>query len=357
MTGRQGTSQAFWAEQSTSPSAVEEALRQLLRERYARDDSFAPARVLNMVVICEQDWRGEVANRLEGVAHHSPSRTILCAVEPGRKSMDAWVAVAAPDEVDGGSIALGHEHVELDIGPGHLANLDTIVDPLIVSDLATLVWAPHGHDEALESLRHLGQVALVDSVQEASVDEAVAKARRLSDSYYVVDLAWVRTAPWRERIAMTFDPPPMRPELGKISGVRVRHHPESAAAGLLFVGWLASRLGWKPNTLIRRDDSLHGRARGTRQDVMIDLVPDPKLSVIGLAGITVDTASGLSLALNRGPGGLHAVRTTRKGGTSTWVVMGASRGESGILGKSIREALLRDKTYRPALDLATRMLG
>jgi hypothetical protein len=37
--------------------------------------------------------------------------------------------------------------------------------------------------------------------------------------------------------------------------------------------------------------------------------------------------------------------------------MGASRGESGILGKSIREALLRDKTYRPALDVATRMLG
>jgi glucose-6-phosphate dehydrogenase assembly protein OpcA len=357
VTGKAGTSQTFWAEQATTPSAVEEALRALLRERHARDHSFAPARVLNMVVVCEQDWRGEVANRLESVVHHNPSRTILCAVEPGRKTMDAWVAVAAPERADGANIALGHEHVELDIGPGHLAHLDTIVDPLVVSDLATVVWAPHGHDEALEALRTLGQVALVDSVEEASVDEAVAKARRLSESYYVVDLAWVRTAPWRERIAMTFDPPAMRPELGKISGVGVRHHPDSAAAGLLFVAWLASRLGWRPNSLIRRDESLHGRARGTRQDVTIDLVPDPQLAAIGLAGVTVDTASGLSLALNRGPGGLHAVRTTRKGGTSTWVVMGASRGESGILGKSIREALLRDKTYRPALDLAARMLG
>jgi glucose-6-phosphate dehydrogenase assembly protein OpcA len=351
-----GASSALWTEQATTPSAVEEALRAMLRERHARNHSFAPARVINLVVIAEREWRGEVANRLESIGHHSPSRTIVCSVEPGRRTLDALVEVASPDQATSGSIALGHEIIELDMGPGHLDNLDTIVDPLLVSDLATVVWAPHGHDAALDALRHLGQVALVDSVQEASVDEAVAKAAHLSDWYYVVDLAWVRTTPWRERIAMSFDPPAMRPELGKISSVSIRHHPDSAAAGLLFVGWLASRLGWRPYTLIRRDESLHGRAQGARQDVRIDLVPDPQLATIGLAGITVATASGLSLSLDRGPGGLHAVRTTRQG-TSSWVVMGASRGESGILGKSIREALLRDKTYRPALDVATRMLG
>mgnify|MGYP006171643689 CR=1 FL=1 len=356
MSGPAGTIQAFWAEQDTTPSAMEEALRDLLRERHAHDDTFAPARVLNMVVICDQDWRGEVVNRLESVVHHNPSRTILCAVEPGRKTLDAWVTVAAP-EGKHGSIALGHEHVEIDMGPGHLANLDTIIGPLVVSDLTTVVWSPHGHDEALEALTHLGQVALVDSVQDASVDEAIDKARRLFESYYVVDLAWVRTAPWRERIAMIFDPPAMRPELGRISSVRVRHHPESAAPGLLFVAWLASRLGWKPGRLIRRDSSLHGRARGARQDVTVDLVPDPELVTIGLAGVTVETASGLALALNRGPGGLREVRRSPKGDVSSWVVLGASRGEAGILGKSIREALLRDKTYRPALEVAARMLG
>lgn len=356
MSAAAGTSQAFWSEQATTPSAVAEALRTLLRERHARDHAFAPARVLNMVVVCDQDWRGEVANRLESIVHHNPSRTILCAVEPGRTTMDAWVTVAAPEGHDG-SIALGHEHVEIDIGPGHLANLDTIIDPLVISDLTTVVWAPHGHVEPFDALSHLGQVALVDSAQGASVDEAVDRARRLSESYYVVDLAWVRTAPWRERVAMIFDPPAMRPELGRISGVRVRHHPESAAPGLLFVGWLASRLGWKPGRLIRRDSSLHGRARGARQDVTVDLVPDPELAAIGLAGVTVETASGLALALNRGPGGLREVRRSPEGDVRSWVVLGASRGESGILGRSIREALLRDKTYRPALEVAARMLG
>jgi hypothetical protein len=39
-----------------------------------------------------------------------------------------------------------------------------------------------------------------------------------------------------------------------------------------------------------------------------------------------------------------------------WVVLGASRGESGILGEGIRQALLRDTTYRPALIAANALL-
>ena len=37
--------------------------------------------------------------------------------------------------------------------------------------------------------------------------------------------------------------------------------------------------------------------------------------------------------------------------------MGASRGEAGILGEGIRQALLRDPTYRPALEKAAAMVS
>ena len=37
--------------------------------------------------------------------------------------------------------------------------------------------------------------------------------------------------------------------------------------------------------------------------------------------------------------------------------MGASRGEAGILGEGIRQALLRDPTYRPALAAADAMVA
>ena len=72
----------------------------------------------------------------------------------------------------------------------------------------------------------------------------------------------------------------------------------------------------------------------------------------GLDGVTIDMASGASVSLDRGPGGLRTVRRARDGAEQSWTVLGASRGEAGILGEGIRQALLRDSTYGPALAAA-----
>jgi glucose-6-phosphate dehydrogenase assembly protein OpcA len=209
----------------------------------------------------------------------------------------------------------------------------------------------------VDSLLRLAQVVLLDSVNEPDPAAAVARAAELAGEAYVVDLAWLRSTPWRERVAATFDPPQWRPELGRIEGVRVRHHPASATAGLLFCGWLVSRLGWKPGSLSPANGGLRGMARSRRTDVRLMLEPDERQSVPGLAGISVETASGMEISLDRGPGGLVARRRARDGSESQWTVLGASRGEAGILGEGIRQALLRDPTYRPALDAVRTMLA
>ncbi len=61
------------------------------------------------------------------------------------------------------------------------------------------------------------------------------------------------------------------------------------------------------------------------------------------------------MSLDRGPGGLRA-RSEPAGEERAWTVLGASRGEAGILGEGIRQALLRDPTYAPALRVAQAML-
>jgi glucose-6-phosphate dehydrogenase assembly protein OpcA len=309
------------------------------------------------VAIVDRDWRGEISNRLDQVGRYHPSRTILCCVEKGRETIDAQVVMSVEGDPSPGQLALLRERVMVDIGTDHLAHLDTIVDPLVVPDIATLVWAPHGHHEGVDALRGLYQVVLVDSVNEPDPASAIARARELSEAGYVVDLAWLRSTPWRERVAASFDPPQWRGELRKISGVTIRHHPESALAGLLFFGWLASRLGWEPSPLVAGNGSLQGRARSKRAEVRLCLQPDPKQSVPGLVGVTVETESGMSMSLDRGPGGLSAHRRDRKGKESSWTLLGASRGETGILGEGIRQALLRDPTYRPALEAAGAMLS
>jgi glucose-6-phosphate dehydrogenase assembly protein OpcA len=347
----------IWSEENTTPAAIEAALRNLLCEQYARDEAAVPARVLNLVVVVDREWRGEILNRLERVGRYHPSRLILCAVESGRSTIDASVAITTEGDLAPGDLAVVHERVVLDLGPRHLEALDSIVDPLVVTDIATVTWSPHGHPEAVDALLHLSQVVLLDSVNEFDARAAVTRARELALEAYVVDLAWLRSTPWRERVASTFDPPQWRDDLRRITSVTVHHQPESTVAGVLFCGWLSARLGWEPGSLVPANGMLHGKAHGRRQDVALQLEADPTMSVPGLAGVEIETASGMSISLSRGPGGLTAHRHDHKGHDSTWTVLGASRGEAGILGEGIRQALLRDPAYAAALERAEAMVG
>jgi glucose-6-phosphate dehydrogenase assembly protein OpcA len=347
---------AVWSAQDTAPAEIEEALRRLLQQQHQRDHAHAPARVLNLVVVVDREWRGEVMNRLEQVGHYHASRTILCTVERGRSTLDAEVVLTIEGERQPGDIGLTRERLIVSVGEKHLAKLDSIVDPLVVTDLPTVVWSPHGHAEAVDALLHLAQVVLIDSVNEPDLASAVRRAKELAEDAYVVDLAWLRTTPWRERVAATFDPPRWRPELYRIDSVNVRHRPDSGAAGVLFLGWLSSRLRWGPGSLVAANGSLRGNAHSRRQDVTLTLEPDRSQDVPGLAGIEIGTAAGMSISLDRGPGGLSALRKDPKGHELRWTILGASRGEGGILGEGIRQALLRDPAYRGALDCAEAML-
>jgi glucose-6-phosphate dehydrogenase assembly protein OpcA len=345
---------SVWREADTTPTRIETALRELEMRRHGSDDQpFVPARVMNLVAIVDADFRGEIENRLKRVGRYHPSRLVLCAVEEGRTKLDAWAGIGTEDDEAAapGHIAVAHERVEVTVGPQHLRALDRIVDPLLVPDLATMVWSPHGHHDAVDSLRRLAQIILIDSQDEPDTPDALARAADLADAAYVVDLAWLRSTPWRERVAAIFDPPAFRGALWSISSVTVRHREDSLASGALFCGWLSSRLGWKPGPLSNARGRWTGHARAKRQEVRLAFVP-VAMNSPGLDGVTIELASGASVSLDRAPGGLRSVRRSRDGSERSWTVLGASRGEAGILGEGVRQALLRDPTYRPALSCA-----
>jgi hypothetical protein len=351
-----GRTDKVWSAQGTTPDAIEAALRQLLIEAHAEREDFVPARVLNMIAFVDREWTGEIANRLRGVGRYHASRLVVLAYEPRRTRLDARVILAADERPAPGEPALLRETVVVELGDRHLDDLMTIADPLVVTDLPTLLWSPHGHREIVAELMPLAQAVLVDSVEEPDVAEALDWACTLSDRAYVVDLAWLRSTPWRERVAAMFDPPWLRRELSMLSSVTVRHHPASTVAAGLYVGWLSSRLDWKPARMVAHDGALVGTAHAPRQDVELRLQIAPELPVPGLEGLTIETAAGHMLRLDRGPGGLRARFAGRREADREWTIPGASRGETGVLGEGIRQALLRDPTYMPSLRHARAML-
>jgi glucose-6-phosphate dehydrogenase assembly protein OpcA len=325
-------SEDVWTAQDTTPDAIEVALRRLLRDRHAANPTLAPARVLNLIVVVDRSLKDDVASRLERVGRYHASRAILCAVEDGRDTLDA-VAVMSYEESPGGSLTVVHEKVEIDMGPAHLARLDTIIDPVLVPELPTMLWVPHGYEEAAGTLMPMLDAILMDSDDHDDPSAGLARAARCLPEVYVVDLAWLRTTPWRERLAASFDLPDRRAALRELEDVCVRHRPTSAASAALLIGWLASRLGWN--------------GRGPEVELVGVEQDSP-----GLAGVTVSWGEGCSLSLDRGRGGLLARERSPDGDERAWRVLGASRGEGGILGEGVRQALLRDPTYGPALKAA-----
>jgi glucose-6-phosphate dehydrogenase assembly protein OpcA len=343
-------SEDVWSAQDTNPDAIEAALRELLRERHAANQALAPARVLNLVVIVDREWKGEIANRLARVGRYHASRTVLCAVEENRTTLNA-VATVSYEEPQDHTLGVMHENVEIDLGPQHLLALQTIVDPILIGEIPTVVWSPHGHPEAVEALLPLMDVMLLDSDDIDDPAEAFARAEHLREHAYVVDLAWLRTTPWRERLAATFDLPERLDALLEIAEVDVCHQASSMASALLLAGWLASRLHWQHSRLQLSAGRIAGQARNAGSDVVVALERADQ-EVPGLAGVKVSCTDGTSLSLRRGDGGLDATEIRRDGAERRWKILGASRGEGGILGEGVRQALLRDHTYGPALDAA-----
>jgi glucose-6-phosphate dehydrogenase assembly protein OpcA len=347
-----------WSERDTTPERIEAALRELLHESHAADATLVPARVLNLVVLADREWRGEVINRLERVGRYHPSRTILCTVQDGKRDIDASVTVSADDEHEGGTVGVLRENVEISLGPSHLGRLATIVDPIVVSELPTLLWSPHSLDEAVESLLPIVDVVLIDTDDPVYFDgpaAALSRAVELLDSnVHIVDLAWLRTIAWRERLAGSFSEPTRADALTGLRRVYVRHHHGSIVSALLLTGWLASRLGWMPSALEPAPGGA-SRAAAVRSEggpsVSIEFDPVDQ-AVRGLAGVTVSGSSGFSLAFDRAPGGLIAREQRAGSKPRQWQMFGASRGEGGILGEGVRQALIRDSTYVPALHAA-----
>src|SRR5580698_5312759 len=178
------TSDAVWSAQDTTPDAIEAALRELLVARHTENGGFVPARALNMIAFVDRAWSGEIANRLRGVGRYHASRLIVLSYEPSREHLDARATVASEGDPRPGELTLLRETVIVEIGKRHLDDLLTIADPLVVSDLLTLLWSPHGHPEVVRELLPLVQAVLLDSVDEPEPREAIAHARSLSQDAY-----------------------------------------------------------------------------------------------------------------------------------------------------------------------------
>ena len=343
-----------WRERDTTPGKIEAALRNMLdRAPPRRSDAFVPARVLNLVVVVDGEFRGEIENRLERVGPLPPVAARDLRGRAGRARRSTRGRAWAPRTPSRADLASARERVELDIGERHLQGS---------TRSSTRCWSPtsrrcSGRRTATprRSTRCAASRRSCWSTRRTSPTSPAALARaaellrgRLRRRPRVAALDAVARA--RRRRVRPAGAAARRSARSR--AVTVRHRADSLAAALLFCGWLCVAPGLAARLVRRGGGKRRSGARAGRRagGHAPPRARSSRPARPGLAGVTIEIASGAAVSLDRGPGGLRVGAPRRATARSRcWTVLGASRGEGGILGEGVRQALLRDPTYGPAL--------
>ena len=112
----------IWSADPTTPVAIEAALSRLEADRSGDDHVHVPARVQNLVIVVDDAWKGEIANRLDRLDDGNQARTIVVIVEPGRTALGA-TAIVTEHPGGPGDATLFHERIEISCGTEHPALL------------------------------------------------------------------------------------------------------------------------------------------------------------------------------------------------------------------------------------------
>ena len=253
---------ALWGRAAESVGAVDRELARMRRAAgaHAREQGHAIGRtaVLNIVVYADREIHARRSARAIGrLALRHPSRAIVVWADRAQRRLAVSVDLrcAVPQVGDGGQVC--YEQVLVRMRGDDDARVQSVVVPLLVPDLPVFLWWTDSPPEArrFDDLLAIADRLVVDSADFARPDVTLARLAHLGDGarpFSITDLNWTRLTPWRELLAQFFDVEAWRPFLDDPIGIRVGFgvdadgrdiHPSQA---LLFVGWLASRLGWRP---------------------------------------------------------------------------------------------------------------
>ena len=258
---------------------VDEVVVELARLNHALQDhghGHGMARTLNLIVApASPDGATAVDDALAGLGAHSPSRTLVLRRHNSDR-LDAELALECQLPDAAGRVGVCHDRVTLTADDSRLEHAASLLAPLLLSDLPTVLWLPEP-DAPIPDRRLLdrAQQILVDST--AGDGAALPRLGELTRSARVHDLTWGRLEFWRAATAAAFDPPERRALLSRVARLDVHYEGDTLSAGLLLAGWVAARAGWRPGTLEREDGRAHATAvRPDGGEVALSLVRDPE---------------------------------------------------------------------------------
>lgn len=367
---------AAWGERAPSVAALERELARVRRGRAGRERELAVARaaVVNIVVLATREAHAvRAARTVAQLSLRHPSRAIVVVAdrrtEPSSpRAIELYTSATATD----GSGQVHFEQVLVRARGRVRERVMSVIEPLLVPDLPVFAWwtgTPPIGSAHFADVVSLADRLLIDSADFARPERMLPELASVcftgTRRCALTDLNWARLTPWRELLTQFFDVPAWRALLPAIDGVRVSFavdadgrevHPSQA---LLFVGWLASRLGWRASEPLAPSEAgglLFAMRRADGAPVRVRVRPRFERGVAegDVTGIRVEgEQSGVRSEFRiHGDGRRHAALTVRQGGqvTAERIVPLPPTDVVALLGEELT-ILAADRVYEDALGV------
>jgi glucose-6-phosphate dehydrogenase assembly protein OpcA len=177
----------------------------------------------------------------DAIASRNPCRIIaLCPVTGEDQGVKAQVSAYCPIQRQSSTTLICCEYITLTGTVEALERVAGMIPELLIGGLPKFLWwkaTPEPDNPIFKRLAASCNSVIFDSTSLQELIEA---------NMPIFDLNWSRLAAWQELTAEAFDPPQRRAALADVDRATIDYEKGNAAQALMFLGWLASRLKWRP---------------------------------------------------------------------------------------------------------------
>lgn len=194
----------------------------------------------------------------DAIVAANPCRIIaLCPTAGEDTGVQAQVAAYCPVHKGGSGNLICCEYITLRGTEAALERVSGIVTGLTIADLPTLLWwkaTPDADRDLFQRLAATSSSVIIDSSCFSEPQaELLLMQSLIEEGIPIADLNWRRLAAWQELAAEAFDPPGRRVAIREIDRVTIDYERGNSTQALMYLGWLASRLQWRPVAFLQEE--------------------------------------------------------------------------------------------------------
>jgi glucose-6-phosphate dehydrogenase assembly protein OpcA len=185
------------------------------------------------------------------IAASNPCRIIaLCPIAGEDEGVTAQVSASCPIQKHSQSTLVCCEYVTLRGTAAALERNAGMISALMIGDLPKFIWWKATPDPEYVLFKRLVEDSNSVITDSSSFNQPEVDLLRINTLFEkgipIADLNWRRLAAWQELTAAAFDPPERRADLKEVDRVTIDYEKGNEAQAVMYLGWLASRLQWRP---------------------------------------------------------------------------------------------------------------